>query len=91
MADHNGKLLDLQVCAGPFELRFDIGTDGISQVEPDITKDSAGRGAKTLSGGEKSFSQVCLLLALWEAMGSPIRCLDELYIAPSRKALQAGH
>lgn len=47
------------------------------QVEPDITKDSTGRGAKTLSGGEKSFSQVCLLLALWEAMGSPIRCLDE--------------
>ncbi|KAH1449901.1 hypothetical protein KXW19_003001 [Aspergillus fumigatus] len=47
------------------------------QVEPDITKDSAGRGAKTLSGGEKSFSQVCLLLALWEAMGSPVRCLDE--------------
>ncbi|KAL1958463.1 hypothetical protein VTO42DRAFT_4327 [Malbranchea cinnamomea] len=48
------------------------------QVEPDITKDnSAGRGARTLSGGEKSFSQICLLLALWEAMGSPIRCLDE--------------
>ncbi|RHZ53073.1 DNA repair protein SMC6 [Aspergillus thermomutatus] len=47
------------------------------QVEPDITKESAGRGAKTLSGGEKSFSQVCLLLALWEAMGSPVRCLDE--------------
>ncbi|CAG7998256.1 unnamed protein product [Penicillium salamii] len=48
------------------------------QVEPDITKDdSTGRGAKTLSGGEKSFSQVCLLLSLWEAMGSPIRCLDE--------------
>ncbi|OJJ34299.1 hypothetical protein ASPWEDRAFT_173721 [Aspergillus wentii DTO 134E9] len=58
LADHSGKLLDLQ-------------------VEPDITKDSAGRGARTLSGGEKSFSQVCLLLALWEAMGSPIRCLDE--------------
>ncbi|RAK74372.1 DNA repair protein SMC6 [Aspergillus fijiensis CBS 313.89] len=48
-----------------------------AKVEPDITKDSVGRGAKTLSGGEKSFSQVCLLLALWEAMGSPIRCLDE--------------
>ncbi|KAJ5469449.1 hypothetical protein N7539_009067 [Penicillium diatomitis] len=48
------------------------------QVEPDITKDNdEGRGAKTLSGGEKSFSQICLLLALWEAMGSPIRCLDE--------------
>ncbi|KAH1786680.1 hypothetical protein KXW64_003998 [Aspergillus fumigatus] len=49
----------------------------LADVEPDITKDSAGRGAKTLSGGEKSFSQVCLLLALWEAMGSPVRCLDE--------------
>ncbi|EFE29612.1 DNA repair protein Rad18, putative [Trichophyton benhamiae CBS 112371] len=48
------------------------------QVEPDSTKDSISRGAKTLSGGEKSFSQICLLLALWEAMGSPIRCLDEL-------------
>ena len=47
-------------------------------VEPDITKrNGSGRGARTLSGGEKSFSQICLLLAIWEAMGSPIRCLDE--------------
>ncbi|KAL1918810.1 uncharacterized protein VTP21DRAFT_2832 [Calcarisporiella thermophila] len=33
--------------------------------------------ARSLSGGEKSFSTVCLLMALWEAMGCPIRCLDE--------------
>lgn len=47
-------------------------------VEPDNTKSSdAGRQAKTLSGGEKSFSTICLLLSIWEAMGSPIRCLDE--------------
>ena len=47
-------------------------------VEPDITqRNSSGRSAKTLSGGEKSFSQICLLLAIWDAMGSPIRCLDE--------------
>ena len=47
-------------------------------VEPDMTKVSdAGRQAKTLSGGEKSFSTICLLLSIWEAMGSPIRCLDE--------------
>ncbi|KAF2197306.1 dna repair protein-like protein rad18 [Delitschia confertaspora ATCC 74209] len=47
-------------------------------VEPDITRANAdGRQAKTLSGGEKSFSTICLLLALWDAMGSPIRCLDE--------------
>jgi structural maintenance of chromosomes protein 6 len=47
-------------------------------VEPDITKrDGKGRNTRTLSGGEKSFAQICLLLALWEAMGSPLRCLDE--------------
>ncbi|OAL30964.1 hypothetical protein AYO22_01259 [Fonsecaea multimorphosa] len=47
-------------------------------VEPDITRrDGTGRSAKTLSGGEKSFSQICLLLSIWDAMGVPIRCLDE--------------
>lgn len=47
-------------------------------IEPDLTRRSGtGRSTKTLSGGEKSFSQICLLLAMWEAMGSPIRCLDE--------------
>lgn len=48
------------------------------QVEPDKTeKRAGGRSTKTLSGGEKSFSSICLLLAIWEAMGSPLRCLDE--------------
>ncbi|BFZ60848.1 Structural maintenance of chromosomes protein 6 [Saitoella coloradoensis] len=32
---------------------------------------------RSLSGGEKSFSTVCLLLSLWEAMNCPIRGLDE--------------
>ncbi|KAL6149920.1 Structural maintenance of chromosomes protein 6 [Exserohilum turcicum] len=48
-------------------------------VQPDIMERSGdGRQTKTLSGGEKSYSTVCLLLSLWDAMGSPIRCLDEL-------------
>ncbi|KAL8844334.1 MAG: hypothetical protein Q9176_001244 [Flavoplaca citrina] len=46
-------------------------------VEPDPTKVGRGREAKTLSGGEKSFSTICLLLSLWDAMGAPVRCLDE--------------
>ncbi|CAK7207905.1 Structural maintenance of chromosomes protein 6 [Sporothrix eucalyptigena] len=48
------------------------------QVEPDETRlKVSGRDTRTLSGGEKSFSSICLLLAIWEAMGSPLRCLDE--------------
>ncbi|KAF4556303.1 AAA domain-containing protein 7 [Elsinoe fawcettii] len=48
------------------------------RVEPDTTRASnQGRQTKTLSGGEKSFSTICLLLSIWESMGSPIRCLDE--------------
>lgn len=49
-------------------------------VEPDGTRMGKGREAKTLSGGEKSFSTICLLLSLWDAMGAPVRCLDELYV-----------
>ncbi|KAH8149661.1 uncharacterized protein LAJ45_06292 [Morchella importuna] len=48
----------------------------ILEVQPG-QEETGNRGPKTLSGGEKSFSTICLLLSLWEAMGSPIRCLDE--------------
>lgn len=33
--------------------------------------------AKSMSGGEKSFSTICLLLSLWDAMNCPVRALDE--------------
>lgn len=33
---------------------------------------------RSLSGGEKSFSTICLLLSLWEAIGCPLRCLGKL-------------
>lgn len=52
------------------------------EVEPDMTRKVSragpqGRQTKTLSGGEKSFSTLSMLLSLWDSMGSPIRCLDE--------------
>ncbi|KAK3074202.1 Structural maintenance of chromosomes protein 6 [Teratosphaeriaceae sp. CCFEE 6253] len=67
-------------------------------IEPDISAQEAeGREARSLSGGEKSFSTICLLLSIWEAMGSPIRCLDEFDVfmhsvnrAQSIKLMQAA-
>lgn len=48
------------------------------RVEPDkAQKNGNGQSTKTLSGGEKSFSSICLLLSIWESMGAPLRCLDE--------------
>lgn len=43
----------------------------------DTTKARRDKDPKALSGGEKSFATICLLLSLWEAIGCPIRCLDE--------------
>lgn len=32
---------------------------------------------KQLSGGEKSYGTACFLFALWDAMSTPLFCLDE--------------
>jgi len=40
-------------------------------------KGVAEKDPKSLSGGEKSFSTICLLLSLWDSIGCPLRCLDE--------------
>jgi hypothetical protein len=41
------------------------------------TEQHKAKSAKSLSGGEKSFSTISLLLTLWDAINCPIRCLDE--------------
>ena len=55
---------------GKLELR--VQTDDQAQTQGPRDKD-----AKALSGGEKSFSTICLLLALWDSIGCPLRCLGE--------------
>lgn len=43
----------------------------------DGQKSQRSKDVATLSGGEKSFATISLLLSLWEAAGCPIRGLDE--------------
>ncbi|KAI9027577.1 P-loop containing nucleoside triphosphate hydrolase protein [Phycomyces nitens] len=63
------------------QLRFDQKKE-ILEIKVS-TGDQSRKGSKrqkdsrSLSGGEKSFSQISLLLALWQGISSPIICLDE--------------
>eukprot|EP01133_Synstelium_polycarpum_P015023 gene15023-17769_t len=60
--DHEGKRLDVSV--------------HLDKMRPAPAQNTAGD-TKTLSGGERSYSTVALLLALWEAMECPFRAMDE--------------
>lgn len=42
-----------------------------------FSKGSRQTDSRSLSGGEKSFSQISLLLSLWQSISSPLICLDE--------------
>ncbi|TBU45032.1 P-loop containing nucleoside triphosphate hydrolase protein [Dichomitus squalens] len=56
---------------GKLELRVQTDDQNLTQAN---TRE---KDPRSLSGGEKSFSTICLLLSLWESIGCPIRCLDE--------------
>lgn len=64
---------------GRLNFKHDACTlDVLIQTEADTGKKKAKqKDTKSLSGGEKSFSTVCLLLTMWESVGCPLRCLDE--------------
>ncbi|PCH39760.1 nucleoside triphosphate hydrolase protein [Wolfiporia cocos MD-104 SS10] len=64
-----GKVL-FDHTAGTLQLK--VQTD-----DQTLTQNSREKDPRSLSGGEKSFSTICLLLSLWESIGCPIRCLDE--------------
>ena len=62
------------------ELQFDhVNRKLVTLVNPESsTKGTKNdKSARSLSGGERSFATICLLLSMWEAVRSPIRCLDE--------------
>ena len=51
----------------------------LSQVRVDRHSklSQATKNTKALSGGERSFTTVCFIMSLWEAIEAPFRCLDE--------------
>ncbi len=47
------------------------------QVDSHTQQSQATSNAKQLSGGERSYTTVCFIMALWDAIQAPFRCLDE--------------
>ena len=47
------------------------------KVDRHTDQSVATKNTKALSGGERSFTTVCFIMSLWEAMEAPFRCLDE--------------
>lgn len=69
------------------KLTFNTKTAGKEELTITINMLASGRDTsdmRTLSGGEKSFSTVSLLLSVWAGMESPVRAMDEfdVYMDP---------
>uniref|UniRef100_A0A9J7Z0Y2 Structural maintenance of chromosomes protein 6 n=1 Tax=Cyprinus carpio carpio TaxID=630221 RepID=A0A9J7Z0Y2_CYPCA len=63
-------------CCGSMMFNHINETLSISVKPPGQEKNNV-NDMRSLSGGERSFSTVCFILALWEITESPFRCLDE--------------
>ncbi|KAJ3047319.1 Structural maintenance of chromosomes protein 6 [Rhizophlyctis rosea] len=80
---HFSNLMSVRGYNGKLLLNYEKGTLNIVVRTEEhgqqmrASKKGKEKDPKALSGGEKSFSTVCLLLALWDAMGPPFRALDE--------------
>ena len=66
--DYDGKIRFL-----PEDGRLEIRV----QVDRHTEKSKGIKNTKSLSGGERSFTTVCFIMALWDTMEAPFRCLDE--------------
>ncbi|KAG8790243.1 Structural maintenance of chromosomes protein 6 [Ceratobasidium sp. 428] len=62
---------------GTIDFNHNAHTLNLRVITDEANPDAKDKDTKALSGGEKSFSTICLLMSLWEAVGCPIRCLDE--------------
>lgn len=72
--DHQNRELNINVHIDQLEK---VSSKRLNHLEYEDSQELSKRDIKQLSGGEKSFGTTCFLLSLWDAMGCPIRCLDE--------------
>ncbi|XP_073683630.1 structural maintenance of chromosomes protein 6 [Garra rufa] len=71
----NNFMMELNCCGS---MMFDHINETLSiSVKPPGQEKNNVNDMRSLSGGERSFSTVCFILALWEITESPFRCLDE--------------
>jgi len=67
-AQSTGSDIFLRIDHSNKELNFVFKSEDGKRTNTDVS---------SLSGGEKSFAQMCLITSLWEVMQPPFRCLDE--------------
>ena len=86
--NHEKERLEMQVCVCLYvyicacKLHVHMNfcfTTTILQVKVDVHSglSQSTKNTKSLSGGERSYTTVCFIMSLWEAMEAPFRCLDE--------------
>uniref|UniRef100_A0A1I7WRV7 SMC_N domain-containing protein n=1 Tax=Heterorhabditis bacteriophora TaxID=37862 RepID=A0A1I7WRV7_HETBA len=68
MVDNNKKVINITVATHK---------KNIDDRTRKIRKDDVVQDLKGLSGGERSYTTACFIMALWDTMEAPFRCMDE--------------